>query len=243
MTHAYNKNNPSSIQFLFNHIAKKYDLGNQLLSFGLFRLWNKQLIKKISQHSSRTTFLDLCCGTGDIAITYLKNESCPHKVYLLDFSKEMLVQAEQKAAQFKGFHQIHFLHEDAQAIPLPDNSVDCITMAYGIRNIQEPKKCLNEVLRVIRPGGYFGILELTRPTSPILRFLHCLYLKTCAPIMGRCIASDKAAYEYLQQSIYTFISPDELRNDLIDTGFCNISKYSLNGGIATILCGQKPVES
>ncbi|NGX54318.1 MAG: Demethylmenaquinone methyltransferase [Chlamydiae bacterium] len=124
---------------------------------------------------------------------------------------------------------------EAQKITRPDISVDGVTIAYGIRNVQDPRKCCAEVRRVLRPGGLFGILELTRPSNPLLRMGHWAYLHTLLPILGKCIAHNHDAYRYLSQSIGSFLAPSELIKKLKESGFDKIEKRPLTGGIATLL--------
>lgn len=233
----YSKDDPKSIQALFASIAQSYDRTNAILSFQMHRLWNKQLIKQVSSKNP-DTILDLCCGTGEIALTYLEQTKEIKTAYLLDFCSQMLDCARSKAHGLT--HHLHFIEADAQVIPLPDESVSCATIAYGIRNVQDPSKCVHDVYRVLKKGGSFGILELTRPENSFLRFGHKLYLKTLLPILGRLFASNKEAYNYLQTSIRTFSEPQTLELLLKDAGFVQTARIPLTGGIATIIYGQKP---
>jgi demethylmenaquinone methyltransferase / 2-methoxy-6-polyprenyl-1,4-benzoquinol methylase len=188
----YQKENPETIQELFNAIAKQYDRVNGVLSLQLHRYWNSKLVNSLLRKRESETILDLCCGTGEIAFRFLQKSHRPCEAYLLDFSEEMLLCGEEKAKKCKlQTHQIHYLQADAQEIPLPDSSVDCITMAYGIRNIKDPLRCAKEAFRVLRPGGYFGILELTQPANVLLRMGHQLYLKTAVPLLGKWLTSNQ----------------------------------------------------
>lgn len=225
---------------MFGSIAKTYDRNNAILSFMLHRYWNKKLIKAVTKQGSPDTLLDLCSGTGDITFTFLKQAQKETEVYLLDFCEEMLHCAKAKAQKFHFAHapKLTYIQADAQSIPLPDGSVDCVTIAYGIRNVAEPEKCAREVLRVLKPGGTFGILELTQPTQPVLRLGHQMYLRTL-PILGRCFSANQQAYQYLCNSIKTFIQPPELEHLLIQIGFRQTSCTPLSGGISTIILGKK----
>lgn len=238
---SYNKNDPETIQALFGSIAQNYDRANTVLSFGMHKYWNNQLVNYAVKPSQPSTMLDLCCGTGEIAFTYLKQASQPCHVYLLDFCEEMLSCAQAKANKlnFSSSHTLAYLKADAQFIPLKDSSIDCATIAYGIRNVKDPAKCFQEVLRVLKPGGLFGILELTQPQNSFLRFGHQAYLRTLLPLLGWCVSSNQAAYEYLCNSIQTFTKPSELEHTLKQTGFPHTSRLSLFGGIATILIAKK----
>jgi demethylmenaquinone methyltransferase/2-methoxy-6-polyprenyl-1,4-benzoquinol methylase len=243
---SYNKNNPATIQEMFNSIANNYDKTNAILSFNMHKYWNRTLVRKVLMAERPNTILDLCCGTGAIAFEYLKQAasqsiySKPSNVYLLDFSVEMLAYARKKAKTEKLSHyDITYLEADAQSIPLPEECIECATIAYGIRNVNHPGLCLKDVYRVLKEGGTFGILELTQPTNPVLRLGHGIYLRTLLPIMGKIFTSNKEAYRYLCNSIHSFIKTDELAGIMQASGFKNIQTIPLMGGIATILIGKK----
>lgn len=250
---AYDKSNPASIQAMFGAIARRYDRTNALLSLNLHNRWNRQLVaasvsvtvptSSSAQSSGPTTLLDLCCGTGEIALNFLRdtNLSTPRQAYLLDFCPEMLECAKIKAQKMLlPSGAIHYIQADAQKIPLPDSSVSCATIAYGIRNVCDIQKCLNDTFRVLQAGGTLGILELTRPRNIFLRIPHTLYLKGLMPFIGQCVTSDRAAYKYLCKSIQQFIEPQLLAEKMAAAGFCQISTIPLCGGIATILTAKKP---
>lgn len=236
----YNKNSPETIQAMFGSIAKNYDRTNAALSFQMHRYWNNRLIGMMSQNGTPSAILDLCCGTGEIGLGLLKNEEAPKKLYLLDFCNEMLLCAKDKADKM-GIRnsEIAYLHADAQKVPLPDSSVDCATIAYGIRNVKSPATCFGEVFRVLKPGGSIGILELTEPSNSLLRAGHQLYLRTVLPVVGKLLTSNQEAYRYLCNSIHNFIKPTELESVLRQSGFVDTSRTPLMGGIATIIHGRK----
>ncbi len=233
---SYTKSDPSSIQSLFNSIAPYYDRTNTMLSFGLHQKWNCAFIKKVGQPKC---LLDLCAGTGEIAYGFLEN-TWSDKAYLLDFSEKMLKEAKRKSERL-GIHpeRLEFIQGDAQEIPLPDMSVDAVTIAYGIRNIKEPIKCMKEAYRVLKWQGKFGILELTRPNSAFLRYAHSGYLHLGIPLLGKLLTRNRKAYRYLCNSIHHFVDPQELRHQLFETGFARVELIPLHAGIATILIATK----
>jgi demethylmenaquinone methyltransferase / 2-methoxy-6-polyprenyl-1,4-benzoquinol methylase len=235
----YDKNDPATIQKMFNSIARQYDRTNEILSFRLCKRWNRTLIDKAIVPAKPEVLLDLCCGTGAIAFEYLKKIHDPVKTYMLDFSEEMLQCAKISAKKHAiEHHNIHYLHADAQTIPLLSNSVNCATIAYGIRNVQDPRRCIKDVYRVLKHGGSFGILELTQPGNRFLRFGHSLYLRRFLPIIGKMVTSNKEAYRYLCDSIHAF-TPEELKHQMESVGFKEIKQHPLFGGVATVLVGVK----
>ncbi|MFI0435599.1 MAG: bifunctional demethylmenaquinone methyltransferase/2-methoxy-6-polyprenyl-1,4-benzoquinol methylase UbiE [Parachlamydiaceae bacterium] len=237
----YHKDSPATIQSMFNSIANRYDFANSVLSFSLHKYWNRALIRHVRQTASQHILLDLCSGTGDIAFDYLKNNQSSCHAYLIDFSSEMLEHAKRKEKKINvnSSHRISYIEADVQYLPLENEIAHCATMAYGIRNVQDPNLCFKEVLRVLKPGGCFGILELTRPSSPLLRLGHQFYLSTLIPFLGKWLTDNQQAYEYLFKSIQTFTPPEELQKLLIENGFHDTQRIPLIGGVATIIMGYK----
>lgn len=238
----YQKEKPKSIKAMFNNIAQGYDITNCVISFNMFKGWNRQLAQQATK-SCKGAFalLDLCAGTGEVAFQCLKNAPDSSKAYLLDFSSEMLHIAKKKATALPlRQHKIEYLEADAQKIPLPAHSIDCATIAYGIRNVQDPNKCFQEVFRVLKPGGNFAILELTRPYNRFLKFGHEMYMRIVMPLFGKMFTRNKQAYQYLCNSIHAFISPKEIEALLKAKGFAKIKSIPLAGGIATIITAHKP---
>ena len=225
----YQKSEPESIQALFASIAKSYDRANTTFSFGLHKKWNRQLIQSVGKAN---TLLDLCAGTGEIGLGYLAKHP-NSRVILLDFCPEMLAVAKSKATPFKRRYTL--IEGDAQSLPFENQSIDAVTISYGIRNVKEPQKCFHEVARVLKPGGRFAILELTRPTFPLLRLSHSLYLRICLPLLGKMIAKNIQAYRYLANSVSQFISPQKLEKKLIEANLTPIKRISLMGGLSTII--------
>lgn len=239
----YMKSNPETIVEMFSTIANKYDRANAVLSFNLHKYWNRQLVKNVLKRTKPTScaFLDVCCGTGDIALEIMKFQKTSSEVFFLDFCPEMLKCAEKKIDLFRNIniHEPIFIQGDAQNLPFQDHQMDCITIAYGIRNIKSPEKCIQESYRTLKKDGIIGILELTQPSNKILKYSHNIYLQKIMPQLGKLIATNKNAYDYLCNSINTFIPPNELMNMLSDHNFQNVTKISLLGGIATILIAEK----
>lgn len=226
---------------MFSKISEGYDKGNAVLSFGMHKLWNRALVRSIIARSHGNTLLDLCAGTGDISLAFIREKKSFNKVILLDFCEDMLTVAREKLSKLeeqKG--SISYICADAQEIPLPDACIDMISMAYGIRNIKDPRRAISDAYRVLKSGGVLAILELTRPTLPLLKQGHSLYLRHILPILGKWITTNQAAYNYLQNSIQDFSSPEELKESFVDCGFYNVATQPLMGGIASIIIANKP---
>ena len=237
---SYNKNQPETIQSMFGSIASRYDKTNAILSLQMHRLWNAQLVRSVVKKGNPLSAADLCSGTGEIAFSFLKRAQNPSTVHLIDFCPEMLACAKQKALNLPFMqHRLNYVQADVQKLPLGDKSVECATMAYGIRNVQDPAKCIKEVYRVLKPGATFGVLELTQPSNPLIRLLHTFYLKTIMPVLGKMVTSNKDAYQYLCNSIQSFIKPKDLAAIFSEAGFKNVTIKPLHGGIATIITGEK----
>lgn len=236
----YQKQKPETIQHMFDQIAGSYDLANGVMSMQMHKIWNRRFIQEVVQAQKPKALLDLCCGTGEISLGFLKKETTPCEAFLLDFSSQMLECAKHKASRLSlNQHQIQYLQADAQEIPLSDHAVDCATVAYGIRNIQDPLKCSRDVYRVLRSGGTFGILELTRPTNPFIKTGHQFYLNNILPLVGRWVSKNEEAYQYLCNSIDQFIAPEKMLEILKNAGFSHSVSKPLFGGIATIFIARK----
>lgn len=223
---------------MFGKIAERYDLTNSVVSFQLHRLWNRRLAHTLL---NATTLLDLCSGTGEIAYRWLKLQKAPKKAFQLDFCEEMLDAAKAKSLPFQlAGHDVRFMQADATQIPLSANSVDAVSIAYGIRNVQAPLQCFQEVYRVLEPQGTFAILELTEPHFKPLRFFHRLYLNHLLPLLGGLLTREPSAYAYLAKSVQEFTKPVQLQKQLQEVGFAHVSIRPLNCGIATLIVAKKP---
>ncbi len=237
----YQKQEPKTIEAMFDNIAAQYDRANSMMSMSMHKRWNAELVKSVSSTYPLKSYLDLCSGTGEIAFALLKDLDRPLEAFLLDFSEKMLSVARKKCDSMEkpSGTRVHFLQADAQEIPLPSDSIDAVTIAYGIRNVKDPKRCIREVCRVLRKGGQFSILELTRPKNPIFKAGHKVYTKTFLPLIGKFATSDRQAYRYLCQSVQEFMQPEELESSLREAGFIETAVNPLTFGIATLVTGRK----
>lgn len=232
----YTKENPVTISSMFDKIASDYDRTNSIMSARLHKRWNKKLVDAVCCNNPKV-LIDLCAGTGEIAFEYLRRLQTPHEAHLVDFSQQMLSCAQHKGAKFS--HNLFYHKADVQALPFANETGDAATMAYGIRNVRDPLRCIQEVHRVLKPGGTFGILELTRPAHPLLAFGHKVYLENVVPRLGKLFASDQAAYEYLCRSIKSFSEPSKISKMLTQSRFKGVQITPLWGGIATLITAKK----
>lgn len=243
----------SEVKAIFSRIAKRYDVTNAVLSSGLHKYWNKKLIDTVVNETEKgAVCLDLCCGTGAIGLGFLRvskrKKREPKTVYFLDFCEEMLDIAKKSAPSQNRFFspsrtvpQLHFMVADAKHVPLGEASCDAVTMAYGIRNIDSKPHAFSEMKRLLKPGGIAAILELTRPKSRPLRFLHRLWLTLALPPLGALMTGDKAAYKYLKNSIETFLEPEELMRLGESQGLEALECRPLCCGIATLFTFRRPL--
>lgn len=229
----YSKSQPDSIRSLFSTIAMSYERMNLIMSFGMHTLWNRALVNQVKKAPS---LLDLCAGTGVISRSYLKKNRKGETI-LLDFCGEMLEVAKLKASKFN--KRMQTVVADAQSIPFGDQLFDAVTIAYGIRNIKNPSLCFREAYRVLKPGGTFAILELTRPSLFPFKLIHKLHTTFLLPLLGKFIAKNKEAYVYLAASVQQFPAPETWIEKLEEEGFKLKKKKALMGGIATLIVVER----
>jgi len=221
---------------MFDRIARRYDLMNALMSFGLHRYWRRRAIQSLLSRGGRD-FLDIGCGTGDIAITLARKDSAA-RVTGIDPSPDMLAVAAVKIEKAGLGGGVVCIGGDATAMSFPDASFDGIVSAFCIRNITNRAAAFREMRRVLRPGGTLAILELTAPLNPVMKVIHTLYTRRIIPLMGR-LVSDGQAYRYLAESIDHFPPAAEIARELVEAGFENAIPIPLSGGLVTLFTGQQ----
>ena len=208
------------ISAMFDDIAPRYDFLNHLLSAGIDRRWRKRAIRSLAL-TGRERVLDLCTGTGDLAIAAKTATPGAARVLGVDFSGAMLSRGLDKLRKRKLDAAIALVRGDASRIPLRDGGVDAVTVAFGIRNVDDRAAACREMLRVLSPGGRLAILEFAMPTSPLFRSLYLSYFRHVLPRLGRWISGNATAYSYLPASVDAF-EPPVFMNLLRQCGFADV---------------------
>jgi len=224
------------VREVFNSVAGKYDVMNDLMSLGVHRLWKREFVEALDPRPNRT-LLDLAGGTGDITFGWLKRGGGP--VVLSDINDAMLGVGRERATSGGFLGDITFLVADAEAIPLPDSSVDRVSMAFGLRNCTNKENVLAEARRVLKPGGKFLCLEFSKLQIAGLERLYDAWSFGALPRIGQMVAGDAQSYQYLAESIRMFPDQETLRAMMEEAGLERVSVRNLSGGIAAIHQGWR----
>jgi demethylmenaquinone methyltransferase/2-methoxy-6-polyprenyl-1,4-benzoquinol methylase len=229
------------IRSMFNQIAPSYDLLNHLLSLNVDRYWRWRTTRLVPPRGT-APILDLCTGTGDLALAYDRAAEGRVPIIGADFCHEMLRRAEGKASRRKALGHIRFLEADAQQLPLPDDHFQISTVAFGLRNVTDTDKGISEMVRVTKAGGKVAILEFSTPRGWLFSRLYRFYFRQVLPIVGQTISRSKDnAYRYLPASVTEFPDGEELARRLRHHGLVDVMWHALTFGIATLYVGTKPV--
>lgn len=220
------------VRGIFSSIAEEYDLFNTLASMGIDRGWRKVLVRSCCLDSG-SEVLDLASGTGDVALA-IARQAAPRRVLATDFTPEMLDVARRKAAGYDGPTELEFEWADAQDLPFEDSSFDVVTIAFGVRNLPDRPANFSEVLRVLRPGGRYVILEFSNPPVAAWRAVYHVYLRQVIPAIGGVLTGDRDGFVYLNDSIRAFPTQPQLAAELRAAGFSAISWRDLTGGIVAV---------
>ena len=229
---------PERISSMFDAIAGRYDLLNTVLSGGLDRYWRRRAIRAL-RFSGREQLLDVCSGTGDVAFAAARHPRGAKSVVGVDFAAAMLTHAVGKARGKALSSRVSFVRGDAMRLPIADTSVDGATIAFGIRNVQDPAVACRELVRVLTPGGRLAILEFGLPVVPAVRPLYLWYFRHVLPRIGRVVSRHSAAYSYLPESVGAFPWGEQFAAMLRDAGFNNVCARPLTLGIVYLYTGEK----
>ena len=226
---------------VFHSVAKRYDLMNDLMSGGLHRAWKDALVTAVNPPKSAKPFalLDLAGGTGDVAFRVVAAGGKGTRVTVCDINAEMLAVGAERAAQ-QGLDQaVTFEQGNAEELPYPDKSFDCVTIAFGIRNVPRIDRALAEAHRVLKFGGRFLCLEFSAVDLPGLDRLYELYSFQVIPNIGRMVTGDREAYQYLVESIRRFPKPKAFAKMIEQAGFRRVSYTQMTGGVVALHSGWK----
>lgn len=229
---------PAKIAGMFDAIAGRYDLLNHVLSGGLDVYWRWRAVKRL-RLTGREVTLDLCTGTCDVARAIVRGRKA-RRVIGIDFSAEMLRVGRKKLRAGGQAAAIPLLRGDAMAIPLADRSVDAVTIAFGIRNVEDPRETLREVARVLTPGGRLAILEFSTPQIPGIRGLYLWYFRNILPRIGKLVSRHSEAYAYLPASVEGFASPQDFKAQLRDAGLVDARAVPLTLGVVYLYVARRP---
>jgi demethylmenaquinone methyltransferase/2-methoxy-6-polyprenyl-1,4-benzoquinol methylase len=223
---------------VFHSVAARYDLMNDLMSGGVHRIWKRFTIE-LSGVRKGNAVLDIAGGTGDLAARFAEIVGPEGRVVLADINDSMLQVGRDKLLD-KGLQaNLEFVQADAQFLPFPDDSFDCITIAFGLRNVTDKELALRAMLRVLKPGGRLLVLEFSKPQNELLGKAYDAYSFRVLPFMGRLVANDSDSYQYLAESIRMHPDQDTLKDLMEDAGFTRCEYHNMTGGIVALHKGTK----
>jgi len=226
------------VRGMFAEIAPRYDLVNRLLSGGIDVSWRRTTVRRAPPPPPGGAMLDLCTGTGDLALAYAAAAAPGVRIVASDFCAPMLNRGEAKAA--RSGRRIEWVEADAMALPFPAAAFDLVTVAFGLRNIADTSAGLREMARVCRPGGTLAILEFSLPANPLVRSGYLWYFRHVLPAIGNAVARNRSsAYTYLNQSVEAFPSGQALVRLVRDAGFDAVEQVPLTFGIATLTVAKR----
>ncbi|MEN2766177.1 demethylmenaquinone methyltransferase [Ornithinibacillus xuwenensis] len=231
------KTKEERVHNVFEKIYDNYDSMNSIISFQRHKAWRKDVMKQMNVTNGATA-LDVCCGTGDWAIALAEATGPTGKVVGLDFSKNMLSVAIEKNKALKYKH-LEFTHGNAMELPYEDNTFDFVTIGFGLRNVPDYRTVLQEMQRVVKPGGKVVCLETSQPTLFGFKQLYFFYFRYIMPLFGRIFAKSYKEYSWLNESTRNFPDKNTLKQMFLDAGFSNVKVKSYTGGVAAMHMGIK----
>lgn len=228
----------SLVANVFHSVAAKYDVMNDVMSFGIHRLWKRFTIDCSAVRPGQKV-LDLAGGTGDLTALFSKRVGPSGKVVLADINASMLAVGRDKLRDQGLVDNIEYVQANAEALPFADNSFDIITIAFGLRNVTNKDAALASMFRVLKPGGRLLVLEFSKPQSELLTKAYDFYSFNLLPKMGQLVAGDAESYQYLAESIRMHPDQATLQQMMEQAGFAEVSYHNLTGGIVALHRGYK----
>ena len=222
------------VNSVFSKVSKKYDLMNDIMSFGVHRLWKEKFIEWMNPFTG-SKLIDVASGTGDIAKLFSKKNNNSSEITCVEPNNGMFEEGKKNLRTFKN---IKWIKANAEKLPFNDDTFDFYTISYGIRNVTDINQTLNEAFRVLKPGGRFMCLEFSKIDNEMLNFFYKQYSKTI-PLIGKYIVGASQPYEYLINSIDKFYNQNQLLELMVNAGFFNIEYRNLSNGVSAIHSGWK----
>jgi demethylmenaquinone methyltransferase / 2-methoxy-6-polyprenyl-1,4-benzoquinol methylase len=226
------------VRAVFDSVATKYDLMNDLMSFGIHRLWKRYAVELAGLRPGHKV-LDLASGTGDLAARFSGLVGPEGLVTMTDINAAMLDQGRARMADRGLIGNVKYVQVDAEAIPFDDNMFDCVTIGFGLRNVTNKQQALNEMFRILKPGGRALVLEFSHPRGEPLKWAYDIYSFKILPLIGKVVAKDEASYQYLAESIRMHPDQETLREMMQQAGFERCDYHNLTGGVVAIHRGYK----
>ncbi|TPE54328.1 bifunctional demethylmenaquinone methyltransferase/2-methoxy-6-polyprenyl-1,4-benzoquinol methylase UbiE [Maribrevibacterium harenarium] len=223
---------------VFHSVAAKYDIMNDLMSGGVHRLWKRHTISQSGVRAGNKV-LDIAGGTGDLTMQFSRIVGSTGEVVLADINDSMLKVGRNKLENRGIVGNVKYVQANAEALPFPDNTFDCITIAFGLRNVTDKSAALASMYRVLKPGGRLLVLEFSKPESELLSQVYDQYSFRLLPFMGKVIANDAESYRYLAESIRMHPDQETLKGMMEEVGFERTSYQNLTGGIVALHKGYK----
>ncbi len=229
---------PGRVRDVFESVASRYDVMNDVMSARIHRLWKDALVDWLAPRR-RTRHLDLAGGTGDVAMRILRRVGGDMNMTICDFSEGMLREGMRRAAERGVQAPVDWVCGDAMALPFAEKTFDSATIAFGVRNVAEPEQALREIRRVLRTGGRFVCLEFSRVRNPLLASIYDAYSDNVIPRMGQIVAKDAASYRYLVESIRRFPDQERFAEMMREAGFRRVAWRNLSAGVAALHSGWR----
>lgn len=223
---------------VFHSVASKYDIMNDLMSFGLHRIWKRIAVEMTGLRAGQRV-LDLAGGTGDLAALMAKQVGRDGEIVLADINAAMLGVGRGRLIDRGVVGNVTFVQADAETLPFPDSYFDCTTIAFGLRNVTNKDKALASMFRVLKPGGRALVLEFSKPTIEAIKPIYDAYSFKVLPVLGKLITNDSASYQYLAESIRMHPDQQTLKQMMETAGFERVEFFNMTGGVVALHRGYK----